>query len=410
MYPIDTDKSNILKFSQSEGMLPQPEMLELKKQSTLLSIGVPKEIAFQETRIALTPEAVAVLVNNGHHVLIESNAGKAAHFPDHEFSEAGANIVHSPEEVYKADIILKVAPPVLSEIDYFRPRQIIFSALHLPGQSEEYFKRLISKKITAISYEHIKDKTNSFPVIRSLSEIAGTTAIFIASEYLASAEHGMGKMLGGFSGITPSEVVVLGAGTVAEYAVRSALGLGAQVKVFDDSIYKLRSIQNKVNVRLFTSIMQQKVLIKALKNADVVIGAIHSTNSRTPCVVTEDMIRQMQYGSVIVDVSIAQGGCFETSRVTNHTQPIFKKHGITHYCVPNIASRVPHTASFALSNFFAPIMQHIGQEGGVDTILKTDVGIRHGVYLYQGIMTNKYIADTFNIPFQDIDLLMAAFH
>jgi alanine dehydrogenase len=410
MYSHDLEKNNILKFSQSEGLMPQADMLEVKKQRANLTIGVPKEIAFQETRIALAPEAVGMLVNNNHKVLIESNAGKAAHFPDHEFSEAGASIVHSPEEVYKADFILKVAPPILSEIDHLRPRQVIFSALHLPGQSDEYFKRLISKKITAISYEHIKDKTNSFPVIRSLSEIAGTTAIFIAAEYLSSPEYGRGKMLGGFSGITPSEVVILGAGTVAEYAVRSAMGLGAMVKVFDNSIYKLRSIQNKVNARIFTSTLQQKVLIKALRSADVVIGALHSVDGKTPCIISEDMIREMQYGSVIVDVSIAQGGCFETSRVTNHTQPVYKKHGVTHYCVPNIASRIPHTASYALSNFFAPIIDHIGVAGGIDNILKSDIGIRQGVYLYQGIMTNKYIADTYNIPFQDIDLLMAAFH
>ncbi len=409
MYPVEKDKQHMLRFTHSEGLMPQSEMLEIKKQHKTLSIGVPKEIAFQETRIALAPEAVGTLTHQGHQVFIESNAGKAAHFPDHEYSEAGANIVYSPEEVYKADIILKVAPPILNEIELFQSRQVVFSALHLPGQTEEYFKRMSAKKITAISYEHIKDKTNSFPVIRSLSEIAGNTAIFIASEYLASPEYGRGKMLGGFSGITPTEVVILGAGTVAEYAVRSALGLGAMVKVFDDSIYKLRSIQNKVNTQLFTSVLQQKVLIKALRTADVVIGALHAVEGRTPCVVSEDMIKEMQYGSVIVDVSIAQGGCFETSRVTNHTQPVFKKHGITHYCVPNIASRVPHTASFALSNFFAPIIDHIGQEGGIAGILRTDPGIRQGVYLYQGTMTNRYIADMYNLPYQDIDLLMAAF-
>jgi alanine dehydrogenase len=410
MYALDPENQNILKFSQSEGLMPQAEMLEVKRQHAKLTIGVPREIAFQENRIALAPEAVAMLVNNGHQVMIESNAGKAAHFPDHEFSEAGGTIVYSPEEVYKADIILKVAPFTLNEIEYCRPRQVVFSALHLPGQSEEFFKRLMAKKITGISYEHIKDKTNSFPVIRSMSEIAGTTAIFIASEYLASPEYGRGKMLGGFSGITPTEVVVLGAGTVAEYAVRSALGLGAIVKVFDDSIYKLRNIQNKLNARFFTSIIQPKVLIKALRTADVVIGALHAVDGRIRIVVTEDMVREMQMGSIILDISIAEGGCVETSRVTNHTHPVFKKHGVTHYCVPNIASRVPHTASYALSNFFAPIMLRIGQVGGADNLLKYDPGIRLGAYLYQGILTNKYIADTYNLPFQDFDLLMAAFH
>lgn len=409
MYPAENDKPDLLRFAQSQGFMPQAEMLEIKKERVRFSIGVPKEIALQENRIALSPEAVGMLVNHGHTVLIESNAGKAAHFPDHEYSEAGAHIVYSPDEVYKANIILKVAPPILSEIDHLQPRQVIFSALNLPGQSEEYFRRLIARKITAISYEHIKDKTNSFPVIRSMSEIAGTTAILVAAEYLASPEYGRGKMLGGFSGIAPSEVVILGAGTVAEYATRSALGMGALVKVFDDSVYKLRSIQNRVNTQLYTSVMQQRVLLEALRTADVAIGALPAVEGRTPCVISEDMVREMRYGSVIVDVSIPQGGCFETSRVTNHTQPVFKKHGVTHYCVPNIASRVPNTASIALSNFFAPIMSHIAETGGISSVLKLDAGIRQGVYLYNGIMTNRFIADTYHIPFQDIDLLMAAF-
>lgn len=407
---MDSGKKNILKFNRADGYMPQPEILEVKKKRSNFTIGVPKEITYQETRIAIAPEAVGTLVNNGHKVYIESNAGKAAHFPDHEYSEAGGIIVYSPEDVYRADIILKVAPLTINEIEYCRQRQVILSALHLPGQTEEYFKKLISKKITAISYEHIKDKTNSFPIIRSLSEIVGTTAIFIAAEYLAHPEYGRGKMLGGSNGITPAEIVIIGAGTVGEYAARAALGLGSIIKVFDDSIYKLRSIQYNVNARFFTSIIQQKVLVKTLRTADVVIGALHSSEGKTPCVISEDMIREMQSGSVIIDISITQGGCFETSRVTNHSHPVFKKHGVTHYCVPNIASRVPHTASYAFSNYFTPIIVRIGNEGGIDNIIKTDQGIRNGVYMYQGILTNKYVSDTYYIPFQDINLLIAAFH
>lgn len=397
------------RFSHAEKHIPQPEMLEVQKKKSSFTIGVPKEIAFQENRIALVPEAVAMLVNNGLEVRVEAGAGKAAHFPDHEFSEAGALIVYSPEEAYQADVILKVAPPLPSEAELFRQRQTLFSALHITGQQAEYFKRLTAKKTTAISYEHIKDKTNSFPVIRSLSEIAGNASIFIAAEYLADTEYGKGKIFGGFSGITPTEVVILGAGSVAEYAARAALGMGALVRIFDDNIFKIRSIQTKLGNRVFTSVIQNKALTKALRTADVVIGALHAHDARTPCVISEDMIREMTYGSVIVDVSIVQGGCCETSRVTNHTQPVYKKHGITHYAVPNIASRYPNTSSLALSNFFAPIMLRIAEAGGIEGLLKSDAGIRHGVYLYNGMLTNKYISDLYGIPYKDLDLLMAAF-
>ncbi len=403
-------KKNFIKFSYSEQFVTQPETLEIKKQRAQFSIGVPKEISFQETRIGLVPEAVAMLVNNGHKIIIESNAGKAAHFPDNEYIDAGAQIVYSSAEVYQSDIIIKVAPPILSELEKLKNRSTLFSALNLPGQSEEYFKRLIQKKITAISYEHIKDKTNSFPVIRSLSEIVGNTAVLIAAEYLSSVEYGKGKSLGGFSGITPAEVVIIGAGTIGEFATRAALGMGAFVKVFDNSIFKLRSIQNKLNERLYTSIIQQKILAKALRTADVVICAIHSVNDQAPCVISEDMVKEMPYGSIIIDVSIVNGGCCETSHVTNHTHPVFKKHGVTHYCIPNISSKVPHTASYALSNFFAPIILQIADEGGINNFLKNNQGVRRGTYLYNGVLTNKYISDLFTIPFQDIDLLMFPLH
>jgi alanine dehydrogenase len=403
-------KNNFVNISRSEQFITQPETLELKKQKSNLSIGVPKEIAFQETRIGLVPEAVAMLVNYGHTVIIETNAGKSAHFSDHEFSEAGAQIVYSSTEVYQADFIIKVAPPLSSEIEKIKNRTTLFSALNLPGQTDEYFKRLMLKKTTAISYEHIKDRTNSYPVIRSLSEIVGNTSIYIAAEYLCSSDYGKAKSLGGFSGIAPAKVVILGAGTVGEFAARAALGMGAEVKIFDNSVYKLRNIQNCINQRLFTSIFQQDILSKALQTADVVIGALHSTNGETSLVVSEDMVRQMQQGSVIIDVSIVNGGCCETSHITNHTHPVFKKHGVTHYCVPNISSKIPHTASYALSNFFAPVLIKIAEEGGIDNYLKGDSGIRNGTYMYNGILTNKYVGDLFDLSCQDIDLLMFPYH
>jgi alanine dehydrogenase len=407
---MDQMQNGFSEFLSSGQYLVQEEKLEVSKEKRNLTIGIPRESAHLENRIALVPDAVGLLVQNGHRVIIETDAGKAAHFPDVEFSTLGGEIVYQPQEVFKADVILKVAPPTIAEIEMMGSKQTILSSLNMPSLSEEYFKRLIAKKATALAFEYIKDKDGTFPVIRAMSEIAGNTSILLAAEYMSDCEFGRGKMLGGFSGISPTEVVILGAGTVGEYAARAAIGMGAFVKVFDNSIYKLRRLQNNLNARIYTSILQPRVLLKSLMNADVVIGAVHSSTGRTPCMVSEDMVRQMKPGTIIIDVSIDQGGCIETSHVTDHKNPVYQMHGVTHYCVPNIASKVPHTASYALSNFLAPIMLKVGEEGGVEVILRTDYGVRQGTYLFNGILTNRYLSDHFHLPFQDLNLLMAAFH
>ncbi len=396
-------------LSPGQHLMPQEERLETGKSKRKLSIGIPRETGFQENRIALVPEAVNLLINNGHRVIYEAGAGTMAHFTDHEYAEAGAETVYDPAEAFKADVVLKVSPPSLSEADYLGSRQTLISSLQLATLNAEYFRKLLNRKMTCIAFEYIKDKTKQFPLIRAMSEIAGNSAILIAAEYLSHPEYGKGRMLGGFAGISPSEVVILGAGTVGEFAARTALGMGAMVKIFDNNIYKLRRLQNNLNARVFTSILHPKVLLKSLKTADVVIGAIHAPEGRTPCFVTEAMVREMRPGSVIIDVSIDQGGCFETSQVSSHARPVYKMHDVTHYCVPNIASKIPNTASYALSNFFTPILLSIGEEGGVENFLKEDYGLRHGAYLFNGILVNKYISDSFKLPFQDIDLLMAAF-
>jgi len=404
------DTSAFLKYSPTETLMPQPETLEISKQKSKLIIGIPREVTFQENRIALVPEAVGLLVQKGHRILIESEAGKIAHFPNIEFSEMGGEIVSTAEEVYQADIILKVASPTSEEISLLKTHQTIISSVQLSSFKEDAFRQMMAKKITAISFENIKDKTGQHPVIRAMSEIAGNTSIILAAEYLSNLEYGKGIMLGGFSGITPTEVVIIGAGTVGEFAARAAMGMGALVKIFDDSIYKLRRLQASFNNRIFTSILHPQILLQSLKNADVVIGALRVSDGKTSVVVTEEMVKSMKKGSVLIDVSIDQGGCFETSHLTNHSNPIFEKFGVTHYCVPNIASKVPHTASFAFSNFFAPTLLKTGEEGGIENLFRTDYGLRQGVYLYNGVLTNKYMGDYFHIPSQDIDLLMAAMH
>lgn len=403
------EQHGFLKFSEGDQLLPQEEILDFNVKKSRLTIGIPSESSYQECRTPLAPQAAGLLVANGHRILIQKGAGKPAKFSDEEFSEAGAEIVYSPEEVYKSDIILKVAPLTPREIDLVKSRATIISSIHLTGQSRTYFEKLMAKKMTAVAFEFFKDKSGTFPVLRSMSELVGVASIFIANEYLQNSEYGKGILLGGFPGITPTEVVILGAGTVAEYAVRAALGIGASVKVFDDSIYRLRRLQNSLKTQIFTSIMQPAVLEKALRTADVAIGAIHSSTGMTPCIVTEEMVSKMKQGSVIIDVSIDQGGCFETSKITDHKSPVFKKYDVTHYCVPNIASKVPHTASYAFSNFFTPILLKVGEVGGIEKMIRMDYGMRQGTYLFNGTLTKPYIGEYFTLPYQDIELLLAAF-
>ena len=392
----------------SRDLIPQEEKLELKKQAKSLFIGVPKEITFQESRIAIVPDAVQLLVSRGHEVYIESNAGAGANFSDEEYSEAGAKIIYDTKEIYKADVILKVEPPTLDEIDLMKGRQTLISALQITTRSKSFVEKLAKKKINCLAYEFIQDDSGMMPLIRSMSEIAGNTSVLIASEYLSNVNLGKGLLFGGIAGVTPTEVVIIGAGTVGEFAARSALGLGASVKVFDNSLTKLRRLQNDINIRVFTSIIQPKVLEKALRRADVVIGALCSYDKRTPCVVSKQMVSQMKEGSVIIDVSIDQGGCFETSKITNHAKPTFNKYGVIHYCVPNIPSRVARTASYSMSNLLTPIILKVGDFGGLDNVIVSDVGLRQGVYICHGMVTNKMVGKWFKLDYKEIDLIIAS--
>jgi len=387
-------------------MSPQEEMLEIKKKKGELFIGIPKEISFQERRVALVPEAVSLLIANGHRVRIEHNAGEGSNFNDHDYSEAGGEICHDPKQIYECDIILKVAPPTEEEIDMMVGNQTFISALQLAIQPKQILQKLMSKKITAIAWDYVRDEEGVFSAVRTLGEIAGTTSILVAGELLSSFSSGKGMMLGGIAGVQPTEVVIIGAGTVGEFASRSAIGLGASVKVFDNSLSRLRRLQNDIGSRVYTSIIQPKVLAKAIRRADVVIGALRSPIGKSPCVVTESMIESMKEGSVVVDVSIDQGGCFETSRVTNHNEPTFIKHGVIHYCVPNIASRVSRTASFALSNIFSPLILEMGDKGGVSELIRAQRGFRNGVYVYRGILTNEVLGRAFDLKFKNIELLL----
>ena len=391
-------------------MQPQESMLEVKSKKNKLYIGIPKEVSFQENRIPLTTLSVALLINNGHEIMLESNAGQAANFSDNNYSEQGAQIVYDTKKVYEADIIIKIAPPTMEEIEMMKPGQLLISALQLSTLKAECLHALIKKKITALCFEHLEDEGGSLTVVRAMSEIVGATSILIAAEYLSNIFEGKGLMLGGITGVPPTEIVIIGAGTVGEYAARTAISLGAEVKVFDPSIYKLRRLQNNIGTRIFTSVVQPIVLEKAITSCDVAIGAIRADDGRSPCIVSEATVSKMKPNSVIIDVSIDQGGCFETSEVTNHTHPVFRKYDVIHYCVPNIASRVARTATYALTNIFAPILLDIGEQGSLKNVIWQKAGIRNAVYIYQGHLTNKYMGERFSIPSKDLDLLVVSNH
>ncbi|MDB4516440.1 alanine dehydrogenase [Crocinitomicaceae bacterium] len=397
----------LLKHLMKQGSLqPKEETLEIARKKGSLFIGIPKETSFQERRVALVPETVSLLVANGHRVRVESKSGEGSNFSDNDYSEAGAEIVHNTEEVFQCDLIFKVAPPSEQEIEMMPGNQTLISALQISIQPKKILQNLMEKKVTAIAWDYIRDESGVFPVVRTMGEIAGTTAILVAGNLLSSFNQGKGMMLGGIPGVQPAEVVIIGAGSAGESATRAAIGLGASVKVFDNSISRLRRLQNDLGSRVFTSVIQPKVLAKSLMRADVAIGALRAPLGRTPCVVTEEMVQSMKSGSVIVDVSIDQGGCFETSRITTHDKPTFRVHDIIHYCVPNIPSSVSRTASFALSNIFSPVLIDMGACGGPKDMIVKDPGFRGGVYIYKGILTSEVLGKVFDLKYKDIELLL----
>jgi len=387
---------------------PQEQMLAVKKKKNSFFIGLPKEISLQENRITLTPDAVALLVNNGHEIWIETKAGVGSKFSDQQYSEAGAKIVYSPLEVYKADVMLKIEPPTEEEIEIMHPGQTLISALQLGHLLPEQVQAMLKKKIIALAFELIEDKVGGMPIIRAMSEIAGSTVMLIASEYLSTANDGKGVILGGITGVPPTKVVIIGAGTVAEFAARAALGLGADVQVFDNHLYKLRRIKHILGQQLYTSTIDTITLSETLKTADVVIGALRAEKGRARHVVTEEMVSKMKPDSLIIDLSIDQGGCVETSEITTLKKPAFRKHDVIHYCVPNVASRVAHTATNALSNIFTPTILRAAEEGGVEEMIFSHKWFMKGVYTYKGGLTNESVARKFGLKHKNIELLLAA--
>ena len=403
---MNEKSKGIQSLAREAALLPQEEVLQITSKSSELVIGIPKEESLQEKRVALVPEAVALLVARGHQVLIEAGAGEQAHYSDSDYSESGARIVYDRRQAFQTAMVIKVEPPTMEEVELMGMRQTLISALQWTVQPTGLLAALAAKKITAIAWDFIQNENGIFPLVRAMGEIAGNSAVLMAGELLAGPD-GRGALFGGVSGVPPTEVVIIGAGTVGEFAARSALGLGATVKLFDDSPNRLIRLQNALGQRLWTSTLQPSVLSEALRTADVAIGAIRGTGQRSPMVVSEPMVAGMQKGSVVVDVTIDRGGCFESSRITSHERPTYIEMDVIHYCVPNIPSRVSRTASKALSNIMAPLLLEFAADGGVEASVKENRLARSGVYMFNGNLTHPGLALESKLPYKDLDLLLA---
>jgi len=402
------EKSNENSLISKAMLLPQEEMLEVKKRGQKIKIGIPSDFSKVEYRVPLSPQAVDLLVSYGHEILIETNAGKSASYSDKDYREVGAQIIETKEEIFQCDIILRISPFSSEEIDMLRGNQVIISTMQPHAHCRESIQKLMQKKVTAIAYEYLENEDGYMPFVHQMSQIAGVTSITIASEYLSKSRNGKGVLFGDVTGVTPAELVIIGTSTAAEYAARAAIGLGIFVKVFDTSVYELSKLEEKLGRRIFTSVFYPKVLRKALISADVVIGAL-SFNTSLKFKVSEELVKQMKEGSVIIDLNVSQGGCFETSECTDFNNPAFVKHGVVHYCVPNSPSLVARTASISMSNILIPVLLSISDDGGVNNYIKTSRGFRKGVYIYHGILTNRDVGNLFNIPSKEIDLLLAIY-
>ncbi len=389
--------------------MPQEEQLETGLKKKKITIGIPRESEENEKRVALTPEAVNILVEAGNKIFVQEGSGKGANYSDKDYSENGALITKTGDEVFNCDLVIKVAPFSKKEVDKLHERTTVLSFLKVLKQDKDTLTAMMRKNITAIAFERIRDKHDELPVVESMSEISGVTAVLIASEYLSNQYGGKGVMLGGVSGVTPTEVVIIGAGTAGEYAARAALGLGAEVKIFDNSVHRLRQFQSILGQRLQTSVYHPQVLNKALKSADVLIGAIQIEDFRPWYHITEDMVKKMKKGSFLIDLSIDRGGCIETMECRDLQDPVYEKHGVIHFSAWNLPSRVARTASIALSNVFTSLIQEMADQGGLDTMLKSYSGLNYGVYIYKGILTNETLGQKFNLLSKDINLLLAAF-
>ena len=403
----DKTNSGNMNFGATTFM-PKEEQLETLVRNRKITIGIPSDPKDDEKRVALTPEAVGLLVEKENEVIVQKNAGQGANYSDKDYSDNGAIITDSPAEVYSADIVIKVAPISEREADFLKGSQVVMTYLNILKTNRDVLEKLMHKKVTAIAFEKIGNN-NVMPVVESMSEICGITSILIASEYMSNMHGGKGVLLGGITGIVPTEVVILGANAAGESAARAAIGLGTVVKIFDNSLGSLRKIQNNIGQRLQTSVFNPQALKKALKSADVLIGAVELEELTPWYYVTEDMVMNMKKGAVIIDLSIDRGGCIETTECRALNNPVYEKHGVIHFSAWNLPSRVARSASIALSNIFTPLLQDLADAGSSTQYLKSNQGVRNGVYIYNGMLTNETLGQKFGIISKDLDLLISVF-
>jgi len=396
-------------FERERGLMTMEEPLKKSDSEQSLRIGVPREKANEERRVALAPSGTNVLIANGHDVYVEQGAGRSAHFEDDEYAEAGADLIDEAKELYdRCDLIVKVGPPGNEERELLKQGQILISALNLGGTTPEFLHHLIRRRVTGIGFEFIRDPDGTFPLVRMMHEITGSMSIQIAARYLESNEGGKGVMLGGISGVPPATVVILGAGVIGEWAARTALGYGAHVIVLDTDLGPLRALEHYLDRSITTAVASEQYLRRAVESADVVIGAMMASGERSPLLVTEDMVASMSPGGVVVDAVMDQGGCVETSRPTTHSEPVYRRKDIVHYCVPNMPSNAARTATGALTHVLVPYLLRIGEASSINEALWHDEGLRNGTYVYRKHLTKKSLASMFGMNHRDIELLIAS--
>lgn len=377
-------------------------------EDLIMIIGIPKEIKNNENRVAITPAGVTALVQSGHQVLVETNAGLGSGFIDTEYQAVGATIVPTAADAWAADMVMKVKEPLASEYNYFREGQILFTYLHLAPEPE-LTKALVDKKVIAIAYETIQMPNGSLPLLMPMSEVAGRMSVQIGAQFLEKPYGGKGVLLGSVPGVPKGEVVIVGGGIVGTNAAKMAVGLGANVTILDISADRLRQLDDLFGGRVHTLISNSFNIANAVKKADLLVGAVLIPGARAPRLVTEEMVKTMAPGSVIVDVAIDQGGSIETiDRITTHDNPTYEKHGVIHYSVANMPGAVARTSTLALTNVTVPYAVQIANKGYVEAI-RSNQALAKGVNVINGQVTYKAVADTHNLPFVSLeDALLVA--
>ena len=389
--------------------MPLPELLKKETTDFSLTIGLPAEQNQHENRIVLTPSEVNMLVEMGYKVIVERNLGGEL-FSDHQFAEAGAMLTSSHGEAFFADIVIRVSPPDLEEITLLKPQSTLITSIVGVAKNEKHLHSLLNGKITAIAFEYIQNATDNFSLYGALQELSGYTAVITAASLFSDNVEGQGRTLCGWAGIPPAKVLILGSNAIATTAAATAAQLGAQVKVIGQSLSELDKTLKTVKTPISTEILRWETLPKTLSEADIVISAFQFIDVASPLFIPTEMIANMRPNSVIMDLSINCGGCFETSRPTTPTHPTFQKEGVTHYCLTDITVSVSQTASLIISYFIFEALQKIKFEGGTDNFLILNTAWLNGVYTYKGYITNLNINKLHNLPFKEINLLMAIFN